>query len=316
MQTMVTKTYYALGTAVTLTVDDDHTASLSAGNQLIRDYEDRLTVNRDGSEVMAINHAAGDHPVAVTPSTYDLIKIALQVSRRQQGFNATIGPLVKLWHIGFTDARVPSDAAIRARLQRIDPTQVSLDEAQHTVFLRQPGMELDLGAIAKGDIADAVARLWRTQGVQRGIIDLGGNLLVVGPGTHAGQWRLGIQSPEQARQVSLGVLTTPARSVVTSGIYERHLQVNGHDYHHMFDSQTGYPIANNLASVTIVSPRSIDGEIWTTLGFYQGLQAGLALITAQPDIEGIFVTKDHRVAVTPGLQDQFQLVDAGYRLEN
>lgn len=311
---MLTKTYYGLGTAVTLTVDGAHGGSLEAGNQLIRDAENRLTVNRDRSEVMAVNHAAGIHPVAVSAATYALIKRAVAVSRRQQGFNVAIGPLVKLWKIGFPGAHVPTPAAIQDRLRRINPLAIRLDDTRQTVFLTQPGMELDLGAIAKGAIADAVAQLWRTQGVRRGIIDLGGNLLLVGPGMHQGHWRIGIQNPDRERDASLGVLTTTATSVVTSGIYERHLKVNGHDYHHMFDSKTGYPIANNLASVTIVSPQSIQGEIWTTLGFYQGLDAGLKLIAAQPNIEGIFVTRTHQVKVTPGLRKSFELTDETYQL--
>lgn len=76
----------------------------------------------------------------------------------------------------------------------------------------------------------------------------------------------------------------------------------------MFDSKTGYPIKNNLASVTIISDKSIDGEIWSTIGFYQGIDRGMALIEAQEGIEAVFITKDLETFVTSGLKDNFKKI--------
>lgn len=313
---MIQKQYYGLGTTITLSVTPPATeADLDAGNRLIKHYEDILTVNRPVSEVMDVNHAAGDKPVQVSDITYNLIKRAVEVSKWNLGFNTAIGPLVKLWKIGFDGANLPADDEIKARLKLIDPADILLDDEARTVFLTKPGMEIDLGAIAKGYIADAIKTLWLSLGVTSGIIDLGGNILLVGKSTHeGGVWRVGVQNPIQKRHVALGVLATPAKSIVTSGIYERYLVINGQNYHHMFDSKTGYPIQNDLESVTIVSDLSIDGDIWTTEAFYQDIEKGVPLIEKQPGLDAIFVTRDYQVAITSGLKDSFVLTDQNYHL--
>lgn len=304
---LVNKKYYALGTLINLTVATPAgEKELDAAYDLIKNYEDKLTVNRDQSEVMSINHLAGIKPVAVPTDTYELIKRAVLVSRQHLGFNVAIGPLVKLWKIGFKGANKPSDADIKERLRIIDPERIKLDDKKQTVFLEEKGMEIDLGGIAKGYIADKIKTLWLSMNVETGIIDLGGNVLLVGPSVHEDKmWNIGVQNPVEKRDVSLGVLHTTAKSIGTSGIYERKLVIDGHEYHHMFDSKTGYPIKNNLASVTIVSDKSIDGEIWSTVGFYQGVEKGLALIESQPGVEAIFITKNLEYQTTSGLRDKF-----------
>lgn len=304
---LVNKKYYALGTLINLTVATPAgEKELDSAYDLIKNYEDKLTVNRDQSEVMSINHLAGIKPVAVPTDTYELIKRAVLVSRQHLGFNVAIGPLVKLWKIGFKGANKPSDADIKERLRIIDPERIKLDDKKQTVFLEEKGMEIDLGGIAKGYIADKIKTLWLSMNVETGIIDLGGNVLLLGPSVHEDKmWNIGVQNPVEKRDVSLGVLHTTAKSIGTSGIYERKLVIDGHEYHHMFDSKTGYPIKNNLASVTIVSDKSIDGEIWSTVGFYQGIEKGLALIESQPGVEAIFITKNLEYQTTSGLRDKF-----------
>jgi len=307
---LINKSYYALGTEINLSVAKPATeADLDAGYKLIQRFEEKLTVNRQESEVMSINHNAGITAIKVPEDTYELVKRAVLVSRKHLGFNVAIGPLVKLWKIGFKGANKPSDADIKARLKIIDPEKIQLDDANQTVFLEEKGMEIDLGGIAKGYIADEIKKLWLKRGVETGIIDLGGNVLLVGPSQHADKlWSVGVQNPIKPREVSLGAIHTSAKSIGTSGIYERRLIIDGHEYHHMFDSKTGYPIKNNLASVTIVSDKSIDGEIWSTIGFYQGIDQGKVLIEAQPGVEAVFITKDLQAVVTSGLIDKFKIL--------
>ena len=135
--------------------------------QLIKGYEDLFTVNRAYSQVMDINQAAGRHPVTVSRPVYALIKCAKAASMvRDSAFNLAIGPLVKLWRIGFQGQSVPAAQDIAARLTLTRPQDVILDDAAGSVFLAQPGMEIDLGAIAKGYIADRVRDDLQRQGVE------------------------------------------------------------------------------------------------------------------------------------------------------
>ena len=302
----LTKQYYGLGTKITLTTFGATTeADLDAANALIVRYEDLLTVNRPESEVMAVNHAAGKKPVQVSNGVYALIKKAVEISRQHLGFNTAIGPLVKLWEIGFDDAQLPTQAEINERLPIVDPAQIELNDKDQTVFLKKTGMKIDLGGIAKGFIADRIKNLWAARGINNGMIDLGGNLLLIGkqPVHDDGLWRVGVQAPKDQRGQAVAVVRTPACSIVTSGIYERHLDINGKSYHHILDSKTGYPRSNNLASVTVFSKYSIDGEIHTTELFFAGKPVK-DWGKNDPDLYGaVFVTKDNKILVS-GLDPQ------------
>ncbi|WP_338047529.1 FAD:protein FMN transferase [Paucilactobacillus oligofermentans] len=281
---------------------------LKETNQIIIDFENRLTVNRKDSEIMNINDCAGKNSVRVSKSTYILVKKAVEISKRNLGFNVAIGPLVKLWKIGFEGASKPTDDEIKKCLEVISPQKIMLNDVEHTVFLEQAGMELDLGGIAKGYIADQLKVFWKSKGVESGIIDLGGNVLLVGTSEHEnGIWKIGVQNPLKARNVPLGILKLQDKSVGTSGIYERKLVVDGNEYHHMLDSKTGYPIKNDLASVTIISDKSIVGEIWSTIAFYKGIDEGKKLIEAQAGIDAVFITRDLHIEITSGLTETFYL---------
>ncbi len=177
-----------MGSPILLKLCSHDEAMASRVFQLIKRYEDLLTVNRAESQVMDINHAAGRHPVTVSRPVFQLIQCAKAASMvRDSAFNLAIGPLVKLWRIGFHGHSVPDAADIRARLALTRPQEVILDEATCSVFLQQPGMELDLGAIAKGYIADRVRDFLRQQQVEKALINLGGNVHTLG------EWAIGLK---------------------------------------------------------------------------------------------------------------------------
>lgn len=289
--------HHALGTAITLqifgTTDD---TLINESFDLIDHYEDLLTVNREYSEVMDINHAAGKKPVQVSSAVYDLVKLAVEQSRENFGFNALIGPLVKLWAIGFKGAHVPTDEQIKAKMKLTDPFSVDLDDENQTVFLQKEGMELDLGGIAKGWIADRIRDFWRAYGVRAGIINLGGNILLVGdsPKRASGQWTVGIQDPKKPRGKNISSVMVSACSAVTSGTYERYLIVDGHKYHHLIDPRTGYPVETDLAGVTTFTKNSVQAEIECKRLFFAGHP--IANWHDDPDrIGAIFVYNDEHV---------------------
>ena len=289
--------HHALGTSITLQIFGALDKSvINDSFTLIDHYEDLLTVNRDESEVMDVNHAAGKHPVQVSSGTYDLIKLAVEESRENFGFNALIGPVVKLWAIGFKGAHVPTDDQIKERMKLIDPYSVDLNDADQTVYLKKPGMELDLGGIAKGWIADRIKDFWMAYGVHAGIINLGGNILLVGdsPKRTSGQWSVGVQDPKEPRGNNIASVMVPECSAVTSGTYERYLVVDGHKYHHLIDPRTGYPVETDLAGVTTFTKYSVEAEIECKRLFFAGKP--LAGWHDDPDrIGAVFVYNDEHV---------------------
>lgn len=277
--------------------------------QLIKRYEDLLTVNRAQSQVMDINHAAGRHPVTVSRPVYALIKCAKAASMvRDSAFNLAIGPLVKLWRIGFQGHRVPEAQDIAARLALTRPQDVILDETAGSVYLVQAGMEIDLGAIAKGYIADRVRDYLQQQGVSAALINLGGNVHTLG------DWAIGLKKPFSEAEALVGSIEVVGQSVVTSGIYERYFEQDGKRWHHILDPRSGYPLNNELESVTIISADSLDGDIWTTLIYGLGVEKGCVALRQREDIEAIFVTKNRDVILSSQRHFRFRLLDDSYNL--
>jgi thiamine biosynthesis lipoprotein len=312
---MLSTKHRALGTMIELSVFGVQSDNiLDDACWLVDDYENKLTVNRTESEVMDINHAAGIEPAQVSAGTYQLVKEAVEKSQQHFGFNAAIGPLVKLWHIGFADAHVPADEEIQQRLGLIDPTDILFNDREQTVFLPKVGMELDLGGIGKGYIADRLKEHFLANGVASGIINLGGNVVTMGksPTREDSLWRVGIRNPLVAVDEPVAVVTTKACSAVTSGVAERHLMKDGKDYHHIIDPETGYPHDNEIASITIFSEHSIDGEIETTrLFFADGPMKNWN--RHRSDLYGaLFAYRDKTLEVVGIPKENVQLLSADY----
>lgn len=272
-----TRTLHLMGTVIQLQVTHETPELLlDEAERRLRDYEQRFSANNPQSELMSVNHQAGIRPVAVDAELFELIEIGVAQSQISTSFlNIAIGPLVQEWRVGFSDAKLPDDEKIQSLLKRIDPNKIELDQANQTVYLKEKGMS----------------------------IDLGGNVLTFGPAAnHAdGKWRVGIQNPFLPRGNYVTVLKTANQSVVTSGIYERKFDWQGKSYHHIFDSQTGYPLQTDLASLTIVSEESLTGEIWTTRLFGKSAKEALMEINQTPEIEGIVMTDAGEIAFSKGM---------------
>lgn len=303
-----------MGSPILLKLFEHNESLASRVFRLIKQQENIFTVNRPHSEVMAVNHAAGSHPVEVSQPVYELIKRAKAVSLLNDSlFNFTIGPLVKRWKIGFNGHSVPAASDLQSLLALTNPRDVVLDDAARSVFLQHAGMEIDLGAIAKGYIADVVRDFLLAEQVPQGLINLGGNVQTLGASGQEG-WGIGLKKPFAAEDALLGVIHVSNKSVVTSGIYERYFELDGRRYHHILDPKTGYPLDNELQSVTVISEDSIDGDIYTTLLYGMGVEKSLEYLQDLAHIEAIFVTKQQQIICSSQRQFGFTLLDNSYQL--
>lgn len=302
---------FLMGTYVKVQIfDEDKKDILPKVYDRIKELDKKITVNEPGSEVDEINQNAGVKPVKVSEDVFRLIQESVKYSEESSGgFDLTVGPITQLWHIGFDDARKPSQEEIDTALKLVDYHKVKLDEKQQTVYLEKKGMSLDLGAIAKGFITDEAIKVLKTNDVTSAIVDLGGNVYVLGnsPRGKDGTWRVGVQDPNEARNTVVGSVAEKNKSLVTSGIYERNLTVDGKTYHHLFNPKTGYPFENDIAGVTIISDTSIAGDGLSTAIFSMGVKNGLAFVEKRPDIEAIFVTKEDHIYLSKGIRDNFKL---------
>ena len=293
-----------MGASITLMIFHENAQQLLLqSEQLLHLYKNRFSANDADSELMEINLQAGKKAVQVHPELFELIALGKKHSiAANSHLNIAIGPLVQTWRIGFSDAKLPSEEEIQRLLKITNPEEIVLNDSNREVYLSKEGMRIDLGALAKGYIADKLKEFLVEQGVQSGIIDLGGNILTIGENpTFHRPWRIGIQNPALDRGEHVAVIEVSDASVVTSGIYERQLVVDGKTYHHIFDRTTGYPMETELASITIVAEKSVDCEIWTTRLFGQNPYDIIEEIEQQPGLEAFVITKNQKMMYTSGI---------------
>ncbi|NRT76381.1 FAD:protein FMN transferase [Clostridium beijerinckii] len=300
-----TKIIYLMGTKISLYIKGEAAEGLAekACSMLIN-YEEVFSANSDKSQLAMLKRTASLAPQEVDEELYELIKIGKKHSLCENTYlNIAIGPLIKLWRIGFNEAHVPEKEAIAKVLELLKPENIQLDDEKKTVYFLKKGIEIDLGAIAKGYFADKVMELFKANGAVSAMVDMGGNVLVFGDSpSNCGDWKVGIQNPFLPRGNAVALVKIKDQSVVTSGIYERVFEKDGRKYHHIFDSKTGYPIESNIASLTIIADKSIDCDIYTTKLF--GLDAA-SIIHRVNRIKGmgaVVITVDGKLAYTDNLK--------------
>jgi thiamine biosynthesis lipoprotein len=276
----------------------------------LKDIEEKMTINAPGGEIDKLNNLAGKEYASLSQETLYVLKKAKEYSKLSGGaFDVTIGPIVKAWGINTPKQRIPSNAEIEKLLDIVDYEDLIIDEDERKAKLQRPDQIVDLGAIAKGYGGDQVVEIYKKYDVKSAYINLGGNVIVLGKKPDGNLWRIGIQNPRQAKGINVGVLTLADKAVVTSGDYERYFEKDGKRYHHILDPKTGFPSDSGLISVTIVADLSIDADALSTSVFVLGLEKGMKLIENIPEVEGIFITKDKEVYLTPGLKDIFSMSD-------
>lgn len=298
----VSRTSFFLNTVVTVTLygtEDD--SLIEECFRLCGDYEKALSRTLEGSEIYALNHRTKD---TASGQTLELIKSGLAYSALSGGaFDITIGSCSSLWDFTAKSPSVPDPELLKEALAHVGYEKLSL-KGDQVSFLDDQTM-IDLGAIAKGYIADKLKAFLEENQVTSATIDLGGNILCIGDKPDGSPFRIGIRRPFDDPGTPMLVVPVSGWSVVTSGIYERCFEENGRLYHHILNPATGYPCENNLLSVTILSEHSTDGDALSTACFSLGLDKGMDLIDSLEDIYAVFITDDYEVHYSEGLTDRF-----------
>lgn len=285
----IQKTGFYFNTVISVQLNDTDDTTLLDGCFALADrYEHLFSRTLPDSEIYAINHADGK-PVTVSDETIELLKLGKEFGELSEGrFDITIGALSSLWDIPNNTDTIPSSEAIKEALSTVDYKQIQI--TGNTVTLRNPDTQIDLGGIAKGYLADAMKAYLNEHGCHEGIINLGGNVLTIGPKQSGEKYHIGIRKP--FGEDDLDLITTVEvddKSVVSSGRYERYFEKDGKIYHHILDTQTGMPYDNGLNGVTIISDSSVYGDALSTICFSLGLEDGMKFIESMDGYEAIFV---------------------------
>jgi thiamine biosynthesis lipoprotein len=294
-----------LGTVCRITIYD-HPSDQAFVDAFARiaEIEKKMSLHLDTSEIAQVNAAAGSHPVAVSQDTFLVVQKAIEAAQLSGGaFDPTVGVLVTAWDIGGDNPRKPPQQEIDQLLPLIGYDRVVLDEKNHTIELLDAGMMIDLGGIAKGYAADETEKILRSHGVEKAIINLGGNVLTIGSRPDGSPWRIGVQNPEAERGGHVMIVGLEDKALVTSGPYERYFELDGTIYHHILDTETGYPVETDITSASIITDDSFLADALSTAVYSLGMEAGIAMIESMEQVEAVFIDRQRNLYITEGLQD-------------
>ena len=279
--------------------------NLEEYHQLYDIYHDYEGINN----IKTINGQAGIAPVKVDRRIIDLLLFAKEAYKLTDGqLNVAMGAVLSIWHdyreAGIEDpdkAALPPAEQLQEASKHTDINRVVIDEENSTVFLEDPAMSLDVGAIAKGYAVEQVAKIAEKNGVKNCLISVGGNVRAIGTRGDGVPWKVGIQNPFDQNGADISKVSLTDASLVTSGVYERYYIVDGKKYHHIIDPDTLYP-SEYFASVSVLCKDSGMADALVKI-INMPFEEGLALIESLPDTEAVWVTLDGQVKYSSGFKN-------------
>lgn len=301
---------FAMDTAMNFTLYSEDPASgqeaLAELTELLGSLDGALSVTGENSDISRVNRSGG-RPVEVTAWTGELLSQALALCQATAGaLDVTAYPAVKAWGFTTEEHRVPPPGELAELAANIDYTAVRLEG--NTVAL-PAGMELDLGAAAKGYAGDLLAQKVRENGISSALLDLGqSTIAAVGIKPDGSPWRIGVREPDGDSYFA--VIELADMAIGTSGGYQRYFEQDGVTYWHILDPKTAAPARSGLTSVTVVSPSALVCDGLSTALFVMGLEEGAQFWRDHPelDFEAVFMTEDGSIYRTAGLEESFSTV--------
>ena len=308
----ISATAFKLNTIIKITIYDSQDEKLLQDAVALCDtYENIFSRTKPESELYRLNHGMlpeKDGWITLSEPLAELIAEGLKYSRLSEGaFDISVAPLSSLWDFTSGENVIPDAQKLETARELVNYEDISLEDRK--IRFAKEGMQLELGAIAKGYIADRIKEFLVAGGIKSAVIDLGGNVLCVGRKPDKEPFRIGVQKPFATRNQTIGTAEITDRSIVSSGIYERYFEKDGVLYHHILNPQDGYPYRNGLVSVTIFSEKSVDGDALSTACFALGPEKGLELIDQLPDMQAVFITEDGTMRYSENFENEVRLTD-------
>ncbi len=289
-------------------------ADFDADMEAVRARVDELRKQFDRfdpeSGLARINRDASTAPVEVGGDMSNVLARCYRWHLASGGaFDPTVLPLVELWKSAGEEGSLPSDSDLGSLMKRVGLKEITLTHDGRIMFARD-GMALDFGAVAKGYIADEVARLLRSRGVVKGIVDVGGNALAFGEGT----FTFGIADPGSPRESEnlMGTVEVGEGAVITSGNYERYVTIGERSYSHIIDPRTGRPVDNGLVAVTVIGGEGVDADALATALMVMGREGARKLMGECPELSAILVEHEGegwKVWASKSLEPRLKLTD-------
>ena len=305
---VVKRTQMQMGTLVSITVVASNKeiaqAAATAGFAEIRRLEELLSTWIPTSELSRVNTSAGVMPVSVSPETMTVVQGAIRIAEMTDGgFNIAIGPAIEAWSV-IDGQRIPTESELDTLRPLVDLQAVHADARKQTIFLEKAGMRIDVGGIGKGYAADQAVEALRRAGASAGVVALSGDIKTFGQLPGGKKFPVGIQHPRKEGEV-LAFIDLENEAISTAGDYERYFERDGVRYHHILDPKTLQP-ARRCQSVTVIAREGMLADGLDTGIFVMGVELGMRLVEALPDVEAIIVDHDGVIHVSSGLRDRIR----------
>lgn len=298
-------TFFAMDTVITMDVyDGQKETAVDQAEDLITHLENLWSATKEGSEIYEMNHSQ-EYPVKVSEETKNLVAFTLQIADETDGaLNPAIYPLVQARGFPTREYRIPEPDEISELLKHMDYKEIAIDDGTVATVTLPKGMQVDFGAVAKGYTGDLVIDTMKEQGVTSAILNLGGNVALIGNSPDGDAWKVGIRSPYG--EGTIGTLEAADCHVITSGGYERYFTgEDGRLYWHILNPKTGYPADSGIISATIIGKEGKLCDALSTAVFVMGLDRAIQYWKASEDFDMILITKEDEIYLTEGLEKAF-----------
>jgi len=289
--------FVVMGTEAELTIAttdrDEAQRAADAARQALDRVNGLMSDYNPASDIGRLNRSEPGKALAIDRATFDVLKNSVSfTARTDNAFDITYTPLRRLWRKCAERGSLPDEAELAAARALIGTDKLLLDETACTAALAAAGMEIDLGGIAKGYGVDLAADAMRRCGIKGGIVNVGGNMRLIGANPSGAGWRVGVLDPERPDEQGHFLTTIEARdaAVSTSGNYHRFFEIGGRRYSHIIDPRTGRP-ADNVPSATVIAPDGMTADALSTAISVAGAKKGLELVESFDGVEALIIEK-------------------------
>ncbi len=293
--------FFAMDTYMTIEAYGGDEGAAQKAKERVTELEKLFSVTDENSEIFKLNSAG---TAELSPESAELIGFALEMSEKTGGaLDPTIYPILREWGFTTGEYRIPNDEEIAELLKNIGADKVHKNENKISL---ESGVMLDLGAVAKGYAGEECSKILRENCVNSALINLGGNIQLVGNKPDGTPWKIGVADPLDPNN-NIGVLSVSDCAAVTSGNYQRYFIEDDVVYGHIIDPETGYPVNNDLLSVTIIADNGELCDALSTALFVMGYEKAERFWREYGNFEAVFVVNDNTVRVTDGIFEKFEI---------
>jgi len=266
--------------------------------KLCEKYENLFDERNPSSDISRLNNSKTNE-IILDHETITLLQAGLQFSAISNGrFDITIYPVSSLWDFHEATAHRPLDEEINDALSHVDYTKLKLDSSNNSASFSDPKSCVDTGGIAKGYISDRIAEYLSSEGISAAIINIGGEIKLIGSKPDSSKYHIGITDPFNTNETILGLSLDGNTAVATSGTYERVITIDNKSYHHILDSSTGYPAKTDLVSATIICENAVDADTLCTISIIYGSNDAIDFLENIDNTEGILVKENGEIVMT------------------